>query len=269
MIFFSNISSLGINLWANSPSLAPGIAYMALSLSVNTILTLLIITRLLQLRRRLFRAMGPSCIQTYTSLVALLVESAAPYTIVALMTVITCGVGSPIQYVLLPMLGQLQVSTLIMSPYSSSHHCNPHQAIPPVLIASRVAEGHALSRRTCTEISRSYHSTTVEFSPAPLTSSSGVFTTGKYSSSFDSPIEPITPIEPAFKLTSPRPKSRQYSLPLDLKESHWREIDASNALGLCVEEKTEGSYQEGPIVRSPTRQSFSGFELPREMSMMV
>lgn len=109
MIFFPNIASLGINLWANSPSLAPGIAYMALSLSINTILTLLIIIRLLQLRRVLFRTIGSSYSQTYTSLVALLVESAALYTIVALMTVITCGVGSPIQYVLLPMLGQLQV----------------------------------------------------------------------------------------------------------------------------------------------------------------
>lgn len=91
-------------------SVALGIAYMALSLSINTTLTLLIIGRLIFLRRQLTKIIGPSHSRTYTSVVALLIESASLYTIVALMTVIACGVSSPMQYVLLPMLGQLQVS---------------------------------------------------------------------------------------------------------------------------------------------------------------
>lgn len=117
MAFFKNITSLGINLWTNSPSITPGIAYMAVSLSVNTILTLLIIFRILLIRRNLRQALSTHS-QTYTSIIALLIESAALYTIVGLMTVVTCGVGSPIQYALLPMLGQLQVN---LSPVSVFH----------------------------------------------------------------------------------------------------------------------------------------------------
>ena len=91
---------------------------MALSLSINTILTMLIVGRLLFLRRKMSRAFGPAVSGTYTSVVALLIESASLYTIVALMTVIACGVGSSMQHVLLPMLGQLQVRRS----YLLNHH---------------------------------------------------------------------------------------------------------------------------------------------------
>ena len=43
--------------------------------------------------------------------VAALIESAALYTVYALLAVIACGTNSPMQYVLLPALGQLQVCT--------------------------------------------------------------------------------------------------------------------------------------------------------------
>lgn len=99
-------------------SVAPGIAYMALSLSINTILTVLIIGRLLLLRRQLAKILPHVHNHMYTSVVALLIESAALYTIVALLTVIACGVGSSMQYVLLPMLGQLQVSMLSLFSYT-------------------------------------------------------------------------------------------------------------------------------------------------------
>lgn len=100
-----------MNLWTDT-SVAPGIAYMALSLSINTTLTISIIVRLLFVRRQLGKAMGkenPS--QTYIIAVAALIESAALYTVYALLAVIACGTNSSMQYVLLPALGQLQVCT--------------------------------------------------------------------------------------------------------------------------------------------------------------
>lgn len=109
--FFPKIEGLGVNLWTDT-SVAPGIAYMALSLSINTTLTISIIARLLFVRRQLGKAMGkdnPS--QTYITAVAALIESAALYTVYALLAVIACGTNSPMQYVLLPALGQLQVCT--------------------------------------------------------------------------------------------------------------------------------------------------------------
>ncbi|KAI0340470.1 hypothetical protein BDW22DRAFT_428740 [Trametopsis cervina] len=173
VVFFPNIAELGLNLWTNTPSPAPGIAFMALSLGISTILTLLIIFRLLLLRRRLRSVLGPLHGQPYTSLVALLIESASLYTAIALMTIIACGLGSPMQYALLPMLGQLQ-------------------AIPPVLITSRVAEGLALSRTTYSQLSSH-----LKFMPP--SPSRSLFTT--CASTIDTP---ITPVKPTLKLSFPR-----------------------------------------------------------------
>ncbi|CDO75007.1 hypothetical protein BN946_scf184965.g9 [Trametes cinnabarina] len=61
----------------------------------------------------------------------MLVESAAPYTIVCLIAIVGCAKRSPLQIALLPMLGQLQ-------------------AIPPLLIAFRVMEGRALTQEAWT-----------------------------------------------------------------------------------------------------------------------
>ncbi|KAI0089668.1 hypothetical protein BDY19DRAFT_943685 [Irpex rosettiformis] len=212
-VFFPNITSLGINLWTNSPSIAPGIAYMAVSLSVNTSLTFLIICRILLIRRSLQQTLGPHYSQTYTSIISLLIESAALYTIVGLMTVITCGVGSPIQYALLPMLGQLQ-------------------AIPPVLITSRVAEGVALSRSKYTELQSSRFRTLprtrsdlaydVKFSPPSQSESlssptSPVRSISTTCSSVADLEPPITPMKPTLKLTLPDPAYSPRRCSTDLK----------------------------------------------------
>ncbi|OBZ77603.1 hypothetical protein A0H81_02403 [Grifola frondosa] len=125
-IFLPNISSLILNLWTNT-STVPGIAYLTLSLSLNVILTFAIVGRLVYLRRQSRKIGGPGCGVVYTSSVAILVESASLYTVVAFICVIACGVNSPLQNALLPMLGQLQ-------------------AIPPLLITLRVIEGRAITR---------------------------------------------------------------------------------------------------------------------------
>ncbi|KIP10746.1 hypothetical protein PHLGIDRAFT_125269 [Phlebiopsis gigantea 11061_1 CR5-6] len=164
---FPQIAGLGVNLWTGI-SIGPGIAYMALSLSINTILTMLIIGRLLFLRRQISRTFGPASSEIYTSVVALLIESASLYTIVALMTVIACGVGSPMQHVLLPMLGQLQ-------------------AIPPLLITSRLAAGRALNKEEYSKLSTrmsSPRSLTKKLSAALKSKTSVIFTESNKCRSF-------------------------------------------------------------------------------------
>jgi hypothetical protein len=122
---------------------------MALSLSINTILTLSIIGQLFYLRRQLSLLNQKDI---YISLVTLIVESASPYTIIALMTVIACGLSSPMQYILLPILGQLQVPRcLFMLIWTCAAHILL-QAIPPLLIANRVAAGRAVSASTCSSV---------------------------------------------------------------------------------------------------------------------
>ncbi|THH32554.1 hypothetical protein EUX98_g1618 [Antrodiella citrinella] len=131
-VFTPSIASLGSNLWTDI-STAPGIAYLTLSLCINTVLTLLIVGRIIYIGRHL-RQLGTLQNTQYTSIITLLVESAALYTFWALISVIACGVSSPVQFALLPALGQLQ-------------------AIPPLLILTRVANGRALTRDTYSTVS--------------------------------------------------------------------------------------------------------------------
>lgn len=148
IVCLPQIAGLGVNLWTDISAMT-GIAYMALSLTLNTTLTLLIIVRLLLIRRRLRACALPEASSTYTSVVALLIESAALYTTVALLAVVACGVNSPMQYVLLPMLGQLQVRARLALLDPVTHIVLLLlQAIPPLLITSRLAAGFALSEST-------------------------------------------------------------------------------------------------------------------------
>lgn len=106
-VYVPSIASLGSNLWTDI-STAPGIAYLTLSLSLNTILTFLIVGRIILIGWHL-RALGASHWRVYTSVITLLIESAALYTLWALISVIACGTNSRVQFALLPSLGQLQV----------------------------------------------------------------------------------------------------------------------------------------------------------------
>ncbi|KAF7792940.1 hypothetical protein EIP86_004043 [Pleurotus ostreatoroseus] len=94
---------------------APAIAYLALSFAFNAILTILLMWRILIARCYLRKSFGGDHGQLYTSLAWLIVQSASPYIIVALMAIIVTGLNSPLQYALLPMLGQLQaIPTLVI-----------------------------------------------------------------------------------------------------------------------------------------------------------
>ncbi|KAJ3527001.1 hypothetical protein NM688_g8186 [Phlebia brevispora] len=131
-VFYPQIAGLGLNRWTDMAT-APAVIYLALSYSLNVTLMVLIIWRVLQVRWTLRQSLGKHHGKIYTSIVALIIESASLYVVVALMSVISCGINSPMQYALLPMLGQLQ-------------------AIPPLLITSRVAEGKGLSNDSCSSL---------------------------------------------------------------------------------------------------------------------
>ena len=89
------------------------IAYRTISLSLNVILTFLIIARLLYIRREVGKLLSETAggrgLRSYTSVVAMLVESASLETATALVYICFVGVGSPLQGVFLPVLGQVQV----------------------------------------------------------------------------------------------------------------------------------------------------------------
>ncbi|KAH9484497.1 hypothetical protein JR316_0003979 [Psilocybe cubensis] len=125
------LSQPGITRWSKiSVNLA--IPYWSISIALNVIITLYIATRLLYMRRRLRRVVA-DCAVEYVSLTAMLVESAALYTINGLVFLVSFSIHSPIQYLALPLLGQTQ-------------------SISPLLIILRVAQGRAWSDDTMSRL---------------------------------------------------------------------------------------------------------------------
>ena len=94
------------------------IAYWSLSISLNSLLTLLIAGRLLFVRNRIETSLGTHHAKPYSSLVAMLVESAALYSVTGLIFIISYAQGSPFQNLVLPPLGQIQVTILNFNPWS-------------------------------------------------------------------------------------------------------------------------------------------------------
>lgn len=129
-----------------------GIAYWTLSISLNIILTLMIVARLAYQKRRLTKAMGNSHGQIYVSISAMLVESAAIYSICGLIYLIAYARNDPFNYVVLPPQGQLQVRRL--DPPSviicaTDFRC---QGVSSLLIILRVGSGQAWSRNTAANV---------------------------------------------------------------------------------------------------------------------
>lgn len=100
---------LSVNLLTNS-SINLATVYLSLSFSLNLLLSLAIILRMLHLRRSVpFVLNSRSSTRLYTSIVSMFVESASLYTLISLVCIIAVGLAIPMQNALLPMLGQLQV----------------------------------------------------------------------------------------------------------------------------------------------------------------
>ncbi|EIW81713.1 hypothetical protein CONPUDRAFT_54130, partial [Coniophora puteana RWD-64-598 SS2] len=107
------------------------IAYWSLSIAYTAVLTLGITARLLYMRWRI-RAALASAYRTcnpYVSISAMLIESAALYTVIGLVFIIAFSMESEIQNLVLGLLGQTQ-------------------SIAPLMIVYRVLQGRAWS--TCT-----------------------------------------------------------------------------------------------------------------------
>ncbi|KAF6755424.1 hypothetical protein DFP72DRAFT_1122027 [Ephemerocybe angulata] len=106
-----------------------GIAYWSLSIVLNLLITSSIAGRLLKMRSAIRAVLGPKHSSPYTSVLSMIVESAALYTAWALIFMASYAKGDTFQNVVLPALGQVQ-------------------AIAPLLIIFRVAQGKAWTADT-------------------------------------------------------------------------------------------------------------------------
>ncbi|TDL29699.1 hypothetical protein BD410DRAFT_833964 [Rickenella mellea] len=118
----------GASLWTHT-TVSFAVPYWSLSLSLNLVVTLLITTRLLMMRSKVIEVLGPEHSKTYTSVAAMMIESAAPYSVTGLIFIICYARNSFVQNLVLPVLGQIM-------------------CISPELIILRVSLGRAWSRDT-------------------------------------------------------------------------------------------------------------------------
>lgn len=89
--------------------MAYGTSYYAISLSVNIILTCLITFRLVKYRREIVRSLPKDYASHYLSLAAIIVESAALYSLFAILFLITYAISDPTNQVFLGTASAAQV----------------------------------------------------------------------------------------------------------------------------------------------------------------
>ncbi|KAF8890200.1 hypothetical protein BD779DRAFT_1622741 [Infundibulicybe gibba] len=104
-------------------------SYYTLMLGTNIVVTALILTRLIAHRRAVRKSLTPKHAGEYTSLIAMLIESAAFYSLIGAGCLIATGVGSPV--------GQPFVSFAIST-----------QQISGYLIIARLAHGEGWKKTT-------------------------------------------------------------------------------------------------------------------------
>lgn len=117
-------SSPGLSFYSALP-LAYGTSYYAISLSVNMVLTILIILRLLHYRRTVVSVMSAEHAKHYVSLATVLVESAALYSVFALLFLVTYAVNNPLNQVFLSIAQASQVRLLITIIFSCWQKTEP------------------------------------------------------------------------------------------------------------------------------------------------
>jgi len=125
-----------LSLPASSPFVTSGInwtlPYLTLSLSLNVIVTIMIVCRLIYYRWSMSKALGTGHTSQYTSIAAMLVESAAIYTAFGLLFLVPFVLNNALANIFLQTLGEAQI-------------------IATLLIIYRVAEGKGWSGDTATK----------------------------------------------------------------------------------------------------------------------
>lgn len=78
-------------------------------MSLNVILTLLLITRLLWMRHQIVRSLGTEHGKMYTGVAAMVLESGLIYGIISFIFVILYGIGNTAAALFIPLFSQIEV----------------------------------------------------------------------------------------------------------------------------------------------------------------
>lgn len=86
------------------------IPYLCVSLGINIVVTSLIVVRLLLYRRTMVQLLGPGHAAECTTVVAMLIESAAVYTTFTLLFLVPYLMQNPVSFTFVQVMGEAQVS---------------------------------------------------------------------------------------------------------------------------------------------------------------
>ena len=108
MILMFQLTQPNANIWTHV-SISFATPYWSLSIALNIILTSLIVGKILWMRRSVTMGLGSQHSKQYTSVVAMLIESAALYSITGIVYIICYGINTPAQQLFIVILGEAQV----------------------------------------------------------------------------------------------------------------------------------------------------------------
>jgi hypothetical protein len=133
---------------SNSLGAGTGIPYFSISISLNILLTLLIVVRLILHSRNIRNALGAQAGAggVYRAVVTMLIESSALYAVSSVLFIGPWGAGSWVADIFLPILAQNQVRARFFD--SRGTILTTKQVIAPFLIILRVADQSALTSKT-------------------------------------------------------------------------------------------------------------------------
>ena len=99
---------------SNSVTIANfGTPYYAISISLNVLLTLMIVARLILHRKNIRKAMGTRAGGLYGTAATMLVESCALYAVSYILFIGPWAIGSPVSNIFFPILAETQVRALL------------------------------------------------------------------------------------------------------------------------------------------------------------
>lgn len=157
MVIFQS-SRPNASLWT-STTVQFSLPYFAISIALNVMLTLLLVSRLLYMSHQAKKTIGMEHGDAYISVASMLIQSATQYAITGLVFIITYARSSNVQNLILPVLSQIMVRSGSRShtshPPALRLKCRdsqgwklilqPLQCISPEVIILRVATGRAVS----------------------------------------------------------------------------------------------------------------------------
>ena len=121
--------------------------YFALSMSLNVLLTVLLIWRLIYMRHQLKKSLGSDHTRLYTTLATMILESALPYGLISFIFIVLYGTKNTAADLFIPLLVQVEVSHCPRSKRLLTSITNL-KCISPMIIILRVARGQAWDNKT-------------------------------------------------------------------------------------------------------------------------